>query len=642
MFRTRLKIILLILSSLSVFATDSGETPPACHASGKAANVARAVDHEIGLIGTRFIDLDGEIHHFNGEGVHGYSFVFLDTECPISNRYVPDLNILFERARNLGVPFYGIISTPEGGWDALRNYQRRFKLKLPILWDSNGTLAERLRPMTTPESFLVTRGDIIAYRGRIDNRFPDLGKIRRVATSRDLEQAMIAVAQNKMPNPRRTQAVGCAFEAWKSKSTRQVNYIQNVAPILDANCVTCHRDGEIAPFALETFEQSHLRAQMLAFVTERGIMPPWRPDPKFSHFRDERTLAPRQIETLRLWADAGAPLGPDEQQKPVPQFEVGEWRLGQPDIIAQLTEPFDVPAAGEDIYRYFVIPGAVVAEGNLVAIDFKPGDPGVVHHANIFIDYYGKARELDAKDPEPGFSVFGGENFMEYDGAGAIGGWAPGAEPYSLPEGHAIPIYPGDVVIEIHYHLNGRATQDQSRLGLYLAKSNIEKHVLGLFMGTQDVAIPANDGNYRRHFWMDVPAGMTLTDLTPHMHYLGKNVEVFATLPDGHNIPLIRIKEWDLRWQNIYVFREAIHLPAGSRIDAFYNFDNSAENPANPHYPPKPVDWGWQSDEEMCELYLTIVPDDSKSMQALLDASRQSWMRSAEPDQDADRGKGRP
>ena len=167
----------------------------------------------------------------------------------------------------------------------------------------------------------------------------------------------------------------------------------------------------------------------------------------------------------------------------------------------------------------------------------------------------------------------------------------------------------GDLVLEVHYHLTGRAARDQSEIALYFAREAVVEYVDGVVAGTQDLAIPAGEADYWRRFSMDVPAGLTLTDVTPHMHFLGREFIALAALPDGREAPLIRIADWDFRWQNSFAYREPVHLSAGSRIEVWVRFDNSAANPQNPARPPRTVTWGWEATDEISELWLGFVPD---------------------------------
>ena len=588
------------------------------------------------IIGSRFLDLDGEIRRLGDEdGAGPVAIVLLDRHCPISTRYAPELNRFFEKAKQLGVDFYGVISDPASNWDDIRAFRKDYALDFPILLDPSGDIASRLQPVVTPEAFVIDRDDRMIYRGRIDNRFAAPGSMRRKITSHDLKDFIQAAADLESTKPLSTDAVGCFFSGWKDDEPIKATYHRDIAPILAANCVECHQTNGIAPFPLETYEESNRWADMLAYVTEERLMPPWRPNPDHGRFRDERFLSERQIGLFAAWAENDAAEGAVAEQSAEVVLPDGDWRMGTPDLVLTMTEPFNVPATGEDVYRYFVIPSNMTEDRTLVGLDFKPGDPAVVHHSNIFVDYSGDARKRDAEDPEPGFSVFGTGEFMSYDNTDqkgfGIGGWAPGADPYSLPQDTGMYLFGGgDIVVEIHYHLNGKATTDQSSVALYFADGETAEYVDGVLIGTQDLNIPADVPAYERHFWMDVPVGMKLLDIMPHMHYLGKQARVVATLPDGTERSLIKIDDWDLRWQNIYALREPLYLPPGSRIDAWFTYDNSDDNPDNPHVPPRPTKWGWKTDEEMAEIWMTVIPDDWEQRDDYINASYESWLRSAD------------
>ena len=190
----------------------------------------------------------------------------------------------------------------------------------------------------------------------------------------------------------------------------------------------------------------------------------------------------------------------------------------------------------------------------------------------------------------------------------------------------------GDFVLEIHYHLTGKATTDQSALALYFADEPVERYTQGLVIGTENIDIEPGNEDYWRHVYMEVPADMDVIDVSPHMHYIGKSVEVVATLPNGSEEALIRIDDWDFRWQGAYFYRQPVHLPAGSRIDAYFRFDNSAENPFNPSSPPIRVKEGWRTTDEMCLFYFTVVPEDEKDTDDIYRAMYASFTRSGAPE----------
>ena len=598
-----------------------------------AAAAAPGPGDAVDLIGVRVVDVKGH-HHRIGVAtgkVQPAVLVFLDTACPVATRYVPTLNALHAEAEARGAALYGILSNPAITWQAGADFADEFGIAFPVILDSAGDLALRLGPHVMSEAFVISTADRIVYRGRIDDRFAAVGTLRTRIGAHDLRTVIEALAAGDPPEPYATEAVGCFHHDWSRAGTgpAEVTYNRHIAPLLEANCVECHRQGGIAPFSLEGYGNAKRWHRMVSFMAGERLMPPWRAVQGFGAFRDARRLSDHQIALLASWSETGARLGDAEDTMPASVRSRSKWRLGEPDLVLSMAEPFEVPADGEDIYRYFVIPTGFTHDKVVTALDFSPGDPQVVHHANYLMDYSGAARAEDAKDAEPGFSVFGTGAFLDYNAWG-IGGWAPGVDPYVLDKGLGMWLpRGGDLVLEVHYHLNGKATTDRSEVGLYFADEPVSRYVDGVVIGTQDLRIPPGEENYWRRFSMDVPAGMTLTDVTPHVHFLGREFIAIATLPDGSETPLVRIADWDFRWQNTYAYREPVHLPAGSRIDAWVRYDNTADNPQNPALEPETVTWGWETTDEMSELWIGFVPDSPADRQEIVSASERSWYRPA-------------
>ena len=599
-------------------------------ATGTSESSLQLDQQQTGLLGARFLDVDGRVHALGDDsGPGGLGFVFISDGCQNSLVYAAELSALADRASEQGVDLYAVISSPRLSWSQARDLRDAHAMTLPTLFDPSGELATRLAVELTPQAVLLSADDRIVYRGRVDDRFVGLGERRTVIRNHDLADAISRVAQGDL-TPRATQAIGCWIEDRRAPAQREPNYHRDIAPLIAANCVSCHRGNGSAPFSLASVEDVTSRARTIAQVAEEGFMPPWKASPHLGRFRDERVLSDQQIALLSAWVAAGKPLGEPDEAAPAVVLNESRWPMGQPDIVLEMAQPFAVPASGEDIYRYFVLPGALTRDLVVTGIDFLPGDPSVVHHANFFIDFAGRAAAEDAKDEAPGFSVFGTGSFMDYTGAASdaygIGGWAPGAEPYQTPSDTGIWLgRGGEIVVEIHYKLSGQATSDRSQLGLYLAKEPVSRYLDGLLVGTQDIAIPAGQSAYHRHVSMQVPEDFHLVDLMPHMHYIGTRARVQLTHPDGQVESLIGIQDWDLRWQNIYVLREPKLIRRGSRLDFWFEWDNSADNFSNPHYPAQDIGWGWQSDEEMAEVWMGIIPKDWRNTRALNAAAARTW-----------------
>ncbi|MBI3875264.1 MAG: hypothetical protein HY300_04765, partial [Verrucomicrobia bacterium] len=323
------------------------------------------------------------------------------------------------------------------------------------------------------------------------------------------------------------------------------------------------------------------------------------------HYRNERRLTDEQIGLIKQWAAEDAKEGSAADLPPLPKFTEG-WKLGEPDLVLEMPEEYHLAPEGRDVYRCFVIPTGMKDDRWLAAVAIQPGNRRVVHHVIVHLDTSGKARELDAKDPGPGYTTWGGVGFVS---AGQIGGWAPGNEPRRLADGIAQRL-PGnaDVVLQIHYNKSGKPETDRTKVGLYFAKGAVDKRSRVFPLATR-LNIPAGDCDYVVRAAIPVPGDVTLYSVMPHMHLLGHEMKVTATLPDGKTVPLVHVPEWDFNWQMSYAFAQPIQLPRGSRIELEAHYDNSASNPRNPHSPPKPVRWGEQTTDEMCLAYLNFTMD---------------------------------
>jgi len=413
---------------------------------------------------------------------------------------------------------------------------------------------------------------------------------------------VIAVPHAK-PDPR-PLAPDAKTLGYSPRPLNSVTFTKDVAPILFNKCTSCHRTGEVAPFALESYKDTAKRAKTIASVVSKHVMPPWKAAPGPAYM-DECRLTDDQIGVIQQWAAEGAREGNPADLPALPQFPIG-WRNGEPDLVISMPEAYTVPAEGRDIYRNFVIPTGFTQDKWLAAVEIRPGNRRVVHHVLVHLDVSGKARELDAKDPGPGYRTGGGIGFAS---AGQIGGWAPGNVARRWPDGIAMPVPAGsDVVIQVHYNLNGKPETDRTQVGLYFAKGPVDKRAR-LFPLTGRVNIPAGDADHRVTSSMPVPSDVTLRSVMPHMHLLGREMKIFATLPNGKELPLVHVPEWDFNWQMSYVFKQPVKLPRGSKVSLEARYDNSTDNPRNPNSPPKNVRWGEQTTDEMCLAYLNFTVD---------------------------------
>ena len=380
----------------------------------------------------------------------------------------------------------------------------------------------------------------------------------------------------------------------------------DVAPILYNNCSSCHRPGEVAPFALLTYEDAKKRAAQLAAVTAARVMPPWKAEPGYGHFQDERRLSDGQIAILRDWAKNGAPEGDPAEKTPIPAFPKG-WAAGEPDQVVKMPVAYTLPAEGNDVFRCFVIPLDAKEDEWVKTVEFRAGNAKVVHHALLFLDTTGKARKKEDAAGQ-GYECVGGTGLSL---SGGLGGWAPGARPVVHPAGMAITIPKGsDLVVQLHYHLDGKIEKDQSTIGLTFTKDPPVKGLTMMLVGNTKIDIPPGEDHYLVKASMEVPMDAEVTGVAPHAHYLCKDMKVEAHLPDGTVEPMIWIKDWDFNWQGSYRYVTPLKLPKGTRIEMQYIYDNSAKNPHNPSDPPRQVKFGEQTTNEMAFTFVSITLND--------------------------------
>ena len=392
--------------------------------------------------------------------------------------------------------------------------------------------------------------------------------------------------------------------ASSGRAQTAVTFSKDVAPILYEHCATCHRPGEIAPFSLLTYDDARPRARALARATQERTMPPWKPEPGVGDFTGAHRLTDQQIDIIQRWVEGGAVQGDPSTLPPPPRFVEG-WRLGQPDLVVTLKEPYVLGAGGPDVLRNFVIPIPTQSMKYVRGIEFRPGNTRVVHHANMRIDPTPSSRMLDDADPEPGFNgLLMSGSFPD----GFFLGWTPGQLPPLLPNGMSWRLEPGsDLVVQVHMHPGSLPETVQPSVGFFFTDTPPVRTPVMLRLGRQNIDIPAGASNYRVVDDYRLPIDVEILAVQPHAHYRAKEIEGTAILPDGTRKPLILIKDWDFNWQDVYRYREPLKLPKGTALSMEFSYDNSAANRRNPDRPPRRVRWGQNSSDEMGDLWLQVV-----------------------------------
>jgi len=406
-----------------------------------------------------------------------------------------------------------------------------------------------------------------------------------------------------------------------SDSTPRVTFADGVASILYRHCAACHRPGESAPFPLLSYADASKRARQIAAVTASRYMPPWLPTPGYGAFQHERRLTDAEIAILRRWAAGGAPEG-DRARTPNPP-PPPQADLGKPDLSAAMRFPYAVPADGPDQYRCFVVPLALDRDRYVRALDIRPGDRRVVHHAILFQDLTGTARK---RDTGTGYECFGSPGFLPARG---LGGWTPGSPVLRMPSDMPEVLFKGaDLVLQVHYHPSGRPESDRTSTDLYFTDQPPKRHAMDVALGSTSIDIPPGDGNYQVRDHFTLPVDVDALGITPHAHYLCRDMKAFALLPDGSKRWLVWIQDWNFNWQDQYLYAHPLRLPAGTRIEMLFTYDNTAGNPRNPNQPPRQVRWGPGSADEMAGLHLQVLPVRAEDAEELSQTLWGKMMRS--------------
>ena len=396
-----------------------------------------------------------------------------------------------------------------------------------------------------------------------------------------------------------------------------LTFTKDIAPIIWARCAACHRPGGIAPFSLVSFADVKQRATLIRAVTARRIMPPWKPEPGKGEFADARRLSDAEIAAIEQWIAEGAAEGDPAHLAPLPTWST-DWQLGAPDVVVRMPEPFHVPADGTDVFRTFVLPVPVSRPRYVRAVEFRPDNARVVHHATLGIDRTRSSRLLDERDPEPGY-VGGMVPDARYP-EGQLLGWTPGQTAHDVAPGTAWRLEPGsDVIVQLHLQPTGRPEPLSISVGFFFTDDPPTRTPVGLRLGSETIDIPPGQRDYTIADSYVTPVDVEVIAIQPHAHNLARRMTATATLPDGSRRWLISIADWDFRWQEVYRYERSIVLPKGTTIAMEYVYDNSADNIRNPRHPPGRVVWGQNTTDEMGDLWVQMVPrtaGDSPSLNA--------------------------
>lgn len=407
-----------------------------------------------------------------------------------------------------------------------------------------------------------------------------------------------------------------SFSGFAATPTKPVTFHKDVLPVLQKRCQECHRPGEAAPMSLLTYKEARPWAKAMKTAVLSKKMPPWFADPAHGQFVNDRRLSQSEIDTLTTWADAGAPEG-NAKDAPAPLKFAEGWAMGKPDAVFEMPQAFNVPPSGTVDYTWIVVPTNFTEDKWVEKIEVRPGDRAVVHHIVLMVrgpgsPYMRKAEPGVPFTPGPGKPMKGEDTgrgiFYMLGGAVEMAGvYVPGGLPYECKPGQARLIKAGsDLIFQMHYTTNGKATTDKSRVGIVFAKEPPKERVVNTFIANPMLRIPPGEGNAPVLAKVAVQEDVTLQSMFPHMHVRGKAMQYRAIYPTGESEILLDVPKYDFNWQISYYLKEPKKLPKGTQLEITAHYDNSPNNPANPD-PSKEVRWGDQTWEEMLAAFVDFV-----------------------------------
>jgi peroxiredoxin len=554
---------------------------------------------------------DVKLYSFAGRA--GAVLIFTGNACPVANKYLPRLVELAKAYEPRGIIFLGINSNASESLEDVAAHARERGLTFPVFKDPKNVVADLARVERTAEVVVLDARAIVRYRGAIDDQHGQ--GVSKPAPARNyLSDALDAILARRPVEVASTPAIGCPIErverkgpsvkvrpapsaiveALQEKETQvgptrvgPVTYAADVAPIVQARCQSCHRQGQVGPFPLMGYDDARKRAPGIAEVVSDRRMPPWHADPRFGHFSNDRSLTARERATLLAWVEQGSPLGDPTRLPPPRTFPEG-WSIGEPDQVFEIPRPNEIPAFGVLDYVDLTIPSNFDRDMWIQAAEVRPEARSVVHHIIVYV-----------------LTPNGGRRGQPEH----LAAYVPGDTPTTYPEGIAKKIPAGSQLhFQIHYTPDGVARTDRSKLGLVFAKAPVKHRAYTRFIQETKFEIPPNDPNREVKSTKTFNSDIHLYSLSPHMHLRGKDFKYTATYPDGRSEVLLNVPAYDFGWQSAYILSEPKAIPKGTRIDCVAHFDNSSNNPANPD-PSQTVRWGEQSTSEMMMGYLDYVDD---------------------------------
>lgn len=537
-------------------------------------------------------DVGGTTHQLAALASSGKGVVlaFTSTTCPVSKRYTPSLVRHAQELQQLGISLVLVNPFASDTDQQVKEDISNHGIQIPYIHDKEKKVAAALKTRSTTEVFFIDSRRTLLYRGALDDQY-DLHSSLDAPRQRFLMNSVEDHLQGRLPAIAATEAPGCELDLDLSsvQDATKLTYHRDVSRILQQNCVECHHEGGLAPFALDDPQEVLDRAKTIRRVIEDGTMPPWFAKPlqgdKATPWANDRSLSSKDRNDLLSWMNsADKPMGDAADAPAALVFDKEGWKHGKPDLELTFAQPISIKAEGQMPYQYVTVDTMLTEDRWIQGYQIIPGDSGVVHHVLVFVI-----------DPKSNEKIRAHEGFFA--------AYVPGFGAEMHPPGFAKRL-PADSKLrfQMHYTPNGKATSDSTRIGFYFAKSPPVNEVKVASVSNNRFLIPPGAPNHEVVAQRATPADMTLLSFLPHMHVRGKSFRYEIDQPAGTRV-LLDIPRYDFNWQLQYRLKEPLHLPRGTVVRGVAHYDNSPGNKANPD-PTKAVRWGDQTDEEMMIGYI--------------------------------------
>jgi len=601
--RIALGLAVLCTSSLvtAVLCQDGPDTKPEKDpAPGESADLKqppKTLDQRQWRVGEliedlAFTDLEGKtgkLSDFKGKPL---VLAMTNTTCPICKKYAPTLVELQKECADAGVTFL-LLNASTDDAAKIKDANARYGFTARYIVDPKGEIAGALRATSTGDCFVLDAARTLRYRGAVDDQY-GLGYALDHPRTSYVRDAIKDVLAGKPPMIGATWAPGCALEFKAVAPSGDITWHNRISRILETNCQECHRKGENGPFELITYDDAKANAPTIKRVVKNGTMPPWFASAEHGDWSNNRSLSEADKKDLLGWIEDGCKLGDEKDAAAKRDWPQG-WRIGTPDAIVKVPQPFKVPAKGTVQYQYRYVSTDFDSDKWIQAMEIRSTARQAVHHVLIFLIYpptHPRAKE----QPDDAGGTRG--YFM---------GMVPGQGHIVLPQGQGKFLPKGArMVFQIHYTTNGETYEDETSLGMIFCKERPETEIKTVGISNERFRIPAGADNHEVRSVRRLETNCRILSFMPHMHVRGKAYRYEVEYPDGRTEVLLDIPRYDFNWQLIYVLRQPLDLPKGSKIICTGWFDNSDKNPANPD-PKKDVRFGEQTWEEMQIGYVNLI-----------------------------------